>query len=191
ERVNAEAEALNRKLAQEVGQRRLVERELRAARDALQRRVEARTEELGATSQALSQSEARLAMALEASELGLWDWDLESGRVQHSYLEAVFSDAGGGPEDYRRLIESIHPGDLPRIRRALAEHLKGRSELYRVEYRVRDREGGWRWLEDRGRAMARDPRGRVTRMLGTRSDISARKRLEEQQQLAATVFEAA
>ncbi|WP_121372199.1 putative bifunctional diguanylate cyclase/phosphodiesterase, partial [Pseudomonas aeruginosa] len=48
-----------------------------------------------------------------------------------------------------------------------------------------------RWLEDRGRAMARDPRGRVTRMLGTRSDISARKRLEEQQQLAATVFEAA
>ncbi|WP_271959230.1 putative bifunctional diguanylate cyclase/phosphodiesterase [Pseudomonas aeruginosa] len=120
ERVNAEAEALNRKLAQEVGQRRLVERELRAARDALQRRVEARTEELGATSQALSQSEARLAMALEASELGLWDWDLESGR-----------------------------------------------------------------------AMARDPRGRVTRMLGTRSDISARKRLEEQQQLAATVFEAA
>ncbi|HBO5682127.1 TPA: EAL domain-containing protein, partial [Pseudomonas aeruginosa] len=75
--------------------------------------------------------------------------------------------------------------------RALAEHLKGRSELYRVEYRVRDREGGWRWLEDRGRAMARDPRGRVTRMLGTRSDISARKRLEEQQQLAATVFEAA
>ncbi|MBF2964915.1 EAL domain-containing protein, partial [Pseudomonas aeruginosa] len=46
-------------------------------------------------------------------------------------------------------------------------------------------------LEDRGRAMARDPRGRVTRMLGTRSDISARKRLEEQQQLAATVFEAA
>ncbi|MGU2525581.1 putative bifunctional diguanylate cyclase/phosphodiesterase, partial [Pseudomonas aeruginosa] len=102
-----------------------------------------------------------------------------------------FSDAGDGPEDYRRLIESIHPGDLPRIRRALAEHLKGRSELYRVEYRVRDREGGWRWLEDRGRAMARDPRGRVTRMLGTRSDISARKRLEEQQQLAATVFEAA
>ncbi len=174
-----------------LGQRRLVERELRAARDALQRRVEARTEELGATSQALSQSEARLAMALEASELGLWDWDLESGRVQHSYLEAVFSDAGDGPEDYRRLIESIHPGDLPRIRRALAEHLKGRSELYRVEYRVRDREGGWRWLEDRGRAMARDPRGRVTRMLGTRSDISARKRLEEQQQLAATVFEAA
>ena len=159
ERVNAEAEALNRKLAQEVGQRRLVERELRAARDALQRRVEARTEELGATSQALSQSEARLAMALEASELGLWDWNLESGRVQHSYLEAVFSDAGDGPEDYRRLIESIHPGDLPRIRRALAEHLKGRSELYRVEYRVRDREGGWRWLEDRGRAMARDPRG--------------------------------
>ena len=149
ERVNAEAEALNRKLAQEVGQRRLVERELRAARDALQRRVEARTEELGATSQALSQSEARLAMALEASELGLWDWNLESGRVQHSYLEAVFS-AGDGPEDYRRLIESIHPGDLPRIRRALAEHLKGRSELYRVEYRA-----GWRivagpWLATRG-----------------------------------------
>ena len=131
--------------------------ELRAARDALQRRVEARTEELGATSQALSQSEARLAMALEASELGLWDWDLESGRVQHSYLEAVFSDAGDGPEDYRRLIESIHPGDLPRIRRALAEHLRGAASYTGWVPRATGRAAGagWRivagpWLATRG-----------------------------------------
>ena len=85
----------------------------------------------------------------------------------------------------------LHPEDLPLLKRALVEHLKGRSEDYQVEYRVRHGDGHWVWIEDRGRAVERSPSGRVTRMLGTRRDISADKALEEQQRLASTVFEAA
>ncbi|MGY2313014.1 PAS domain-containing protein, partial [Pseudomonas gingeri] len=67
----------------------------------------------------------------------------------------------------------LHPDDLPLLKRALVEHLKGRSEDYLVEYRVRHGDGHWVWIQDRGRAVERSPSGRVTRMLGTRRDISA------------------
>ena len=77
------------------------------------------------------------------------------------------------------------------LRRALVEHMKGRSDDYQVEYRIKHAAGHWVWIEDRGRAVERDAEGRVLRMLGTRRDISARKVQEQQQQLAATVFEAA
>ncbi|WP_313517800.1 EAL domain-containing protein, partial [Pseudomonas sp.] len=91
----------------------------------------------------------------------------------------------------RHLRSHLHPEDLPLLRQALVEHLKGRTELYVIEYRVRHADGHWLWVEDRGQAVERDTRGRVTRMLGTRRDVSARKAREADQLLAATVFEAA
>ena len=84
----------------------------------------------------------------------------------------------------------LHPDDLPLLRRALVEHLKGRTDGYCVEYRVRHADGRWRWVEDRGRAVERNAQGQVLRMLGTRRDITERKLVDEQQRLAATVFEA-
>ena len=140
----------------------------------------------------LSNSQARLAMALEASELGLWDWNLRTDEVHHSRLREIF----GLDQDAVRSMRAdlrplLHPDDVPLLRRALADHLRGRTDGYRVEYRVRHADGHWVWVEDRGRVMARDARGKVTRMVGTRCDVSARKRREEEQRLAATVFEAA
>ncbi len=55
---------------------------------------------------------------------------------------------------------------------------------------MRHADGRWRWVEDRGRAVERNAQGQVLRMLGTRRDITARKLVDEQQRLAATVFEA-
>ena len=69
--------------------------------------------------------------------------------------------------------------------------MKGRTEDYQIEYRVRHGDGHWVWIEDRGRAVERADNGRVIRMVGTRRDISVSKAQEEQLQLAATVFEAA
>ncbi|MFZ5960136.1 EAL domain-containing protein [Pseudomonas knackmussii] len=185
EQAKGRTERLNADLGREVEQRRSAERALRSARDLLQARVEAGTLEL-------SDSQARLALALEASELGLWDWNLETDEVHHSRLEEIF---GISQEEVRSvradLRPRLHPDDVPLLRRALVNHLKGRSDGYCIEYRVRHADGHWVWVEDRGRVMQRDARGKVTRMVGTRCDISARKRREEEQRLAATVFEAA
>ena len=192
EHAKSRAEGLNDELAREVEQRRRAERELRGAHGELEMRVAERTLELDAATHALGKSQARLALALEASELGLWDWNLESDQVHHSHLREIFGLAPGEVQAMLRdLKPRLHPDDLPALRRALVEHLKGHTDGYQIEYRIRHAAGHWVWIEDRGRAVERDAQGRVLRMLGTRRDISARKQQEEQQRLAATVFEAA
>ncbi|MBB1518493.1 GGDEF domain-containing phosphodiesterase [Aquipseudomonas guryensis] len=192
EHARESAEGLNQELAREVEQRRRAERELRKAHDELEIRVAQRTLELDDASHALGKSEARLGLALEASELGLWDWNLQTDEVHHSHLESIF---GISQDEVKGVLSHLkprlHPDDLPLLRRALVEHLKGRTDGYTVEYRVRHADGRWRWVEDRGRAVERDAQGQVLRMLGTRRDITGRKQREEQQRLAATVFEAA
>ncbi len=192
QQAQSRSEQLNQELAREIEQRRHAEEELREAQVGLESRVAQRSRELDAANQALSKSEARLALALKASELGLWDWNLQTDEVHHTQLKELF---GIEPEFVTAMLSHLkprlHPQDLPPLRRALVEHLKGRTEDYQIEYRVRHGDGHWVWIEDRGRAVERGANGRVTRMVGTRRDISASKGLEEQRQLAATVFEAA
>ncbi|WP_339500452.1 EAL domain-containing protein [Pseudomonas silesiensis] len=192
QQAQSDSDRLNYKLAKEIDQRRRAEDELRAIQTGLESRIAHRSLELDAANQALSKSEARLALALKASELGLWDWNLQTDEVHHTHLQELF---GLEPEFVtamlRHLKPRLHPDDLPSLKRALIEHLKGRSEDYQVEYRVRHVDGHWVWIEDRGRAVERSANGRVIRMVGTRRDISVSKSLEVQRQLAATVFEAA
>lgn len=186
------SEQLNQELAREIEQRRSAEERLREAQVGLESRVAQRSRELDVANQALSKSEARLGLALKASELGLWDWNLQTDEVHHTQLKELF---GLEPEDVTAMLSHLkprlHPQDLLPLKRALVEHLKGRTEDYQIEYRVRHCDGHWVWIEDRGRAVERSESGRVIRMVGTRRDISSSKELEEQRRLAATVFEAA
>ncbi|AZD25381.1 Sensory box/GGDEF family protein [Pseudomonas chlororaphis subsp. aurantiaca] len=192
QQAQSRSEQLNSELLREVEQRRRAEEELREAQVGLESRVAQRSLELDAANQALSKSEARLALALKASQLGLWDWNLQTDEVHHSHIKELF---GLEPEFVRAMLSHLkpllHPEDVPLLKRALVEHLKGRTEDYLVEYRVRHGDGHWVWIEDRGRAVERGPGGRVLRMVGTRRDISASKQQEEQQRLSAMVFEAA
>ncbi|WP_338806448.1 EAL domain-containing protein [Pseudomonas chlororaphis] len=192
QQAQSRSEQLNSELLREVEQRRRAEEELREAQVGLESRVAQRSLELDAANQALSKSEARLALALKASQLGLWDWNLQTDEVHHSHIKELF---GLEPEFVRAMLSHLkpllHPEDLPLLKRALVEHLKGRTEDYLVEYRVRHGDGHWVWIEDRGRAVERGPGGRVLRMVGTRRDISASKQQEEQRRLSAMVFEAA
>ncbi|AMB86338.1 diguanylate cyclase [Pseudomonas agarici] len=192
QQAQARGEQLNQELAREVEQRRRAELELREAQVGLETRVAQRSLELDRANWALSKSETRLALALQASELGLWDWNLQTDEVHHTQIKELF---GLDPEYVTAMLSHLkprlHPDDLPALKRALVEHLKGRTDDYLIEYRVRHGDGRWVWIEDRGRAVERSASGRVLRMVGTRRDINSRKELEVQRQLAATVFEAA
>ncbi len=185
QRMRLQAAELNGDLASEIEQRRLAEGRLQEALDGLERRVAERTAELG-------ESEARLTLALEASELGMWDWDLAHGEVHHSRMEVIF---GVGASDRLRLAgqlrPELHADDLARVRRDLIAHLKGETDTYAVQYRALQHDGSTVWIEDRGRVIERNAAGRATRMIGTRRDISESHRQAEQLRLAATVFEAA
>ncbi|KRW71406.1 diguanylate cyclase [Pseudomonas sp. TTU2014-105ASC] len=192
EKAGREADVLNRRLASEVEQRRHAEQQLRDAYDDLEQRVVKRTAELAQVAEELGESEARLNLALDASGLGLWDWDLQHNRIHHSRLEVVFGiglqrrhDEDGSP------LPDIHPDDLAGVRATLISHLKGETEFFAVEYRALRADGTEICMEDRGRVIQRDASGRALRMIGTRRDISDLRRQAEQQRLAATVFEAA
>lgn len=194
ERLQAErvhGERLNQELAEEIQHRRAVEETLRETQAGLENRVAERNQALDLANQALGKSEERLALALGASELGLWDWNLQTDEVHHTELKRLFG-MDGEPRAMmlQDLRPRLHPDDLPLLKKTLVNHLKGRTTDYRVEYRVRHEDGHWLWIEDHGRAVERGPRGRVLRMIGTRADISKRKAWEEQLSLAATVFEA-
>ena len=192
ESMRSEASELNGDLAREIEQRRHAETQLREAFDGLERRVNERTAELAKTATELRESETRLTLALEASALGTWDWDLVNGEVHHSKMDVIF---GVGQADRLRLAEQqrpeVHAEDGPRVRQDLIAHLKGETDTYAVQYRALQHDGNSVWIEDRGRVIERSVDGRALRMIGTRRDISESRRQAEQLRLAATVFEAA
>lgn len=130
----------------------------------------------------------RLEMALDGSNVVLWDTDLRSGRV---YLSEAWSRIVGHDEadtvtTVTDLLGMVHPEEREAVRRTSIEVLKGARATYGVEHRVRTKEGEWRWLISRGRVTERDPEsGRALRMIGTNVDITDRKRMEEAAQSAA------
>ncbi|OGA14240.1 MAG: hypothetical protein A3H32_01875 [Betaproteobacteria bacterium RIFCSPLOWO2_02_FULL_63_19] len=131
---------------------------------------------------ALNETRARLELALAASQVCTWDYDLRSGEIvlSESWAEMVGAAPGETRTTFIALTELVHPDDLAPLRKILTEVLKGLRQEYAVEHRVRKRTGEWRWIVSRGRVVARDARGRAIRMIGTNLDNSARKHAENQ-----------
>jgi PAS domain S-box-containing protein len=134
----------------------------------------------------IRESQERFELALEGADLAAWDWNIKTGEVIFSPRWAEMR--GLRPEDVRPHVESwtssMHPEDLPRVQKALADHFRGRTEDYRAELRVRTQSGRWLWIFDLGKVFARDEGGEPIRMVGVELDITERKRLEEELRIA-------
>lgn len=124
---------------------------------------------------ALSKSEEILRLGLEAAGDAAWDWNLTTKTI--SITGRLMKALGYGGSSFEGPFEALaaimHPDDVDLARRTLAHHLAGRSDYYRCAYRIRFRDGTWRWNLDCGRVIVRDPvTGWATRIVGTSSDIS-------------------
>jgi PAS domain S-box-containing protein len=122
----------------------------------------------------------RLDLALQGSQLAIWDADIASGKI---YVSAGWAEMLGDPPaemvtDAKSLYALVHPEDRERIAATFVEALKGAHPEYRIEHRVRTRAGKWKWVLSHGRVVKRDAAGRALRMTGTNADISARKEIE-------------
>lgn len=142
---------------------------------AWENRLRRRVQEAAAV---LHESEHRLHMALEAGNMGTWQWDVTTGRVVWSPgLERIHGRTpgsfGGTLED---VLCEIVEDDRGRVAGILHDALANRSD-YHVEYRIALPDGQHRWLEARGR-VDRDAHGIATRMVGICMDVSDRKRAE-------------
>jgi len=125
-------------------------------------------------------SEERYALAAEAANDGLWDWDLAEGAVYYSTrwkaLLGYTEDEVGATAD--EWLKRIHPDDRSAVDRALAGHFAGRTATIELEYRLRCADGDYRWMLTQGRSVC-DEAGHVRRVVGSMTDITVRKRLEE------------
>jgi len=115
-------------------------------------------------------------LALWGTEIGLWDWDVVNDRLtwindwcEHSQLTAF---SGYGHEEL--WSSRIHPEDLAAYREALTRHLGGQTPPYDVEYRLRNRDDAWVWIQERGRVIERDSTGRALRAVGLCLDADDR-----------------
>ncbi|MGB3722070.1 MAG: sensor domain-containing diguanylate cyclase [Pacificimonas sp.] len=128
-----------------------------------------------------STAEARLSLALDATGFGVWDWDMVSGDVWMSdsalavqgFIKGDVRTHTLGAKDY------FHPDDWPRWEKLLSSCAKGTSEMVADEHRMRHKNGNWIWMLERARVVERDKDGRALRMIGTRADMTERRKSEE------------
>jgi PAS domain S-box-containing protein len=125
----------------------------------------------------LRESEQRLALALEAGQLGFWDWSVATGAI--SYGGDWTTMLGYQGHEIEPRVESwrerVHPEDLERADVLLRAHLDGLTTFYECEHRLRSKDGAWVWVLARGRGVERDDAGRPTRVVGTHLDVTERR----------------
>ncbi|MCA9200888.1 MAG: PAS domain-containing protein, partial [Planctomycetales bacterium] len=130
--------------------------------------------------QALRESQDRLQLVIGASKLGLWDWNVSTGKT---YLSPEWKHQLGYRDDelaatYDEWYSRLHPDDRQRVLNSLQEYLDGHSTEYAVEYRIQHKDRSYRWVHSRGIALYNDT-GQPTRMLGCQLDFTEQKRTEE------------
>ena len=132
--------------------------------------------------EALRRSEEQLSLVIEGSQDGFWDWDVRTGVVTRSprwaeMLGYSLKEVAGTRNGF---LENIHPDDRARVE-ADERSVWAERDRFQVEFRMRDRNGEWKWILDRGKVVARDPvTGAPARIAGTHTDITARKMAEQE-----------
>jgi diguanylate cyclase (GGDEF)-like protein/PAS domain S-box-containing protein len=130
--------------------------------------------------QAVVQNEKRMDLALAGADLGMWDLDIPSGDFTYNpRLVTMLGYVPGEAEvSVKTLVSILHPDDAAKLTNAFHGQLKGETQQFEAEYRLRRKDDHWAWILSRGKVVERDPSGRAIRMTGTSLDISGRKRTE-------------
>ena len=130
---------------------------------------------------ALLETQERLRLTLEGSELGEWDWNLKTDKITRNdqwaamlgYTPAEIDDS------FQQGFELQHPDDRDRVLQAVQDHLEGRTDSYNISYRLRTNNGTYKWIRDSGKIMERDKQGIPSRLCGTHADIDKQKQAEQ------------
>ncbi|MDP2178742.1 PAS domain-containing protein [Methylicorpusculum sp.] len=122
-------------------------------------------------------SEERLKLALEVTNLGLWDWDIQSDIAYLSprYYEITGYRADEVTPDFEFYKSTIYPDDFSVVMEIIDAHLQGSIPHIDVDYRVQNPAGQITWVKERGRIVEWTNDGKPLRMIGTITDISAAK----------------
>lgn len=126
-------------------------------------------------------SRERFELAVQGSRDGIWDWDIQTGKV---YYSTRWKEMLGYRDDeiessFAEWERLLHPDDHIRAQRAIAHYLEGRIPSYGIEVRLRHKNGEYRWIYTRGEVL-RNSTGIPYRMAGSHTDVTDRREAEEQ-----------
>jgi PAS domain S-box-containing protein len=130
----------------------------------------------------LRESEERLELVMEGSQLGYWDWNIETNSVHRNVRWAEMLGYTLEEIEYsvKQWTDLHHPDDRETAWKSIQDHLAGKTPAHRIEYRMRAKDGTYKWILDQARVVKRDTQGKPLRMSGTHTDITERKHAEEQ-----------
>ncbi|MEH2077000.1 MAG: GAF domain-containing protein [Nostoc sp.] len=133
------------------------------------------------TAEALRESEERWQLALHGNNDGIWDWNLKTNEVFFStqwkeMLGYKDHEVSNGWDEW---IKRIHPDERDLVLQAFQDHFAKKTPFYVCEYRVQCQNGSYKWILDRGQALW-DALGDIVRMVGSYTDITDRKRADEE-----------
>ncbi len=119
----------------------------------------------------------QLELALKGGDLGLWDWEVASGRV--AVNERWARMLGYAPDEIAPHVRSweglTHPDDLARAKSLLEQYFQGRIPCYEAEVRMRAKSGPWRWILSRCKVVEWSADGKPLRVVGTNLDVTEKK----------------
>lgn len=131
--------------------------------------------------EALKESEQRWQLAVRGSNDGIWDWNVKTNEVFFStrWKEMLGYEEQEISNHLDEWSSRVHPDDLGWVRRVIQDHFDKKTPFYISEYRIRCKDGTYKWILDRGQALW-DEDGNAVRMVGSHTDITERKLAEEQ-----------
>ena len=130
----------------------------------------------------LKETKNRLELAVQGANLGVWDWNIKTGRINinENWTEML----GFDPDEIDPVVDEwerlIHEEDKDKVNERLNEHLAGESDFYSVEHRLKTKDGDYKWVKDIGKVFNRDENGNPKRAVGIHLDIDETKRVEKQ-----------
>jgi len=134
-----------------------------------------------AIEEALRLSEQRWQFALEGSGDGIWDWNVATNEVFYSkqWKAMLGYDNNEISNSINEWTSRIHPDDRESSVGDLEKHFNGENEIYVSEHRMLCKDGSYKWILDRGKTIEWLNKGKPLRVIGTHTDITQRKTLEE------------
>jgi len=130
----------------------------------------------------LTRSAEQLELALKGANEGIWDWNIKTGYVSYSdlWVEMIGYKPGELKPDVSTWEQLIHPDDKNKTMEALNKHFEDGQNEYKVEFRLKCKDGSWEWIQALGKVYQRETDGSPLRMAGIHLDITERKNLENQ-----------
>ncbi len=134
----------------------------------------------------LKHERARLAGIIEGTNVGTWEWNVQTGQTVYNERWAQMIgyslDEIGAGATVDTWLNFVHPDDAPKAMGLIHKHFDGETEIYECEFRMKHKDGHWVWVLDRGKVAQRTEEGKPFLMFGFHLDITERKRWQHKLQ---------